>query len=246
MAATEESLFESSESTEAAPTEAAPAGWFLADGVEGQGEKPEWYNEKYQSVAEQAKGYNELSKKLGGFTGPPEEGYKLSMPEEWGDMTNPDGSALMNDEDTNIKFIKEFGANHEMSQGAFDDLVHGWIRLTVGRNAEVKEEQLKALGPQGKGRLDAIDNWVQANIDASLHQGIRNLVVSADSVDAIEALIKKTRPAPLVDTAQIPTGASFNRDQLMERMADPRYQTSKHFRQETERLITEVGLTANE
>ena len=149
MAATEESLFESSESTEAAPTEAAPAGWFLADGGEGQGEKPELYNENNQSVSEQSNGYNELSKKLGGFTGPPEEGYKLSMPEEWGDMTNPDGSALMNDEDTNIKFIKEFGANHEMSQGAFDDLVHGWIRLTVGRNAEANDEQLKALGPLG-------------------------------------------------------------------------------------------------
>lgn len=248
MAVSEESLFSTSETEATESTASAPeqTGWLLAEGIEGQGERPEWYNDKYQSVAEQAKGYNELSKKLGGFTGTPEDGYQLSMPEEWGDIKNPDGSPLMTDDDANVKFIKEFANEHEMSQGAFDDLVHGWIRLTVGRTNEAKEEQLQALGPQGKGRLDAIDNWVQANIDPALHQGVRNLVVSADSVDAIEALIRKTRPAPLVDTAQIPTGSSFNRDQLMERMADPRYQTSKHFRQETERLIAEVGLNPNE
>jgi hypothetical protein len=39
--------------------------YFLSDGIKGTGETPEWLNtEKYKSVAEQAKGYAELSKKV--------------------------------------------------------------------------------------------------------------------------------------------------------------------------------------
>ena len=51
-------------------------------------ERPEWLQDRYlqgdrgidEAIAEQAKGYNEIRKQLGGFTGAPEE-YEFSLPE---------------------------------------------------------------------------------------------------------------------------------------------------------------------
>ena len=45
--------------------------WFYDKDIAATGDRPEWLNEKYTSAVEQAKGYNELSKKFGGFKGAP-------------------------------------------------------------------------------------------------------------------------------------------------------------------------------
>ena len=68
-----------------APAEPAPdaAKWYLAEGVAGNGEPPEWFRaDKYKTLDEQAKAYVELEKRFGAFTGAPKDGvYKINMPE---------------------------------------------------------------------------------------------------------------------------------------------------------------------
>ena len=73
----EQTVEEAVETTEQSDTllgQAAPelgeGEYYLADGVKGTGDIPEWYKaDKYKSVAEQAKAYPELLSKFGGFTG---------------------------------------------------------------------------------------------------------------------------------------------------------------------------------
>ena len=47
--------------------------YFLAEGIKGVGEAPEWLDKKYKTVSDQAKGYAELSKKFGAFRGSPKD-----------------------------------------------------------------------------------------------------------------------------------------------------------------------------
>ncbi len=64
-----DTLLDSSEPT------LAEGEYYLTEGIKGTGEVPEWLDTKYKSVADQAKGYAELSKKFGGFKGAPKDGY---------------------------------------------------------------------------------------------------------------------------------------------------------------------------
>ena len=80
--------------------------YFLAEGIKGAGETPEWYkSDKYQSVAEQAKAYTELEKKFGGFKGAPKDGY-----------TAPEG---IESDDALLTELTEFAKDTNMSDEAF-------------------------------------------------------------------------------------------------------------------------------
>src|ERR1700676_124916 len=46
------------------PTPATPS-WLIDEGLPGVGERPSWLNEKFKSVADLAKSYTELEKKVG-------------------------------------------------------------------------------------------------------------------------------------------------------------------------------------
>jgi hypothetical protein len=82
--------------------------YFLSDGIKGTGETPEWLNtEKYKSVAEQAKGYAELSKRFGGFKGAPKDGYSL-----------PEG---VEKDDALYQELEAFATKNNMNGDAFSE-----------------------------------------------------------------------------------------------------------------------------
>ena len=49
-----------------------PTDWFWAEGVKGEGARPDYLPEKFTTVADAAKARAELEKKLGAFTRAPE------------------------------------------------------------------------------------------------------------------------------------------------------------------------------
>jgi hypothetical protein len=218
------------ETTEQAPTEPANDSWYLSEGVNGEGDRPEWFSDKYDSVAEQAKGYNELSKRFGGFTGAPED-YALNAPEEFGE--HPDGS-WFDGEDANVTFIKDFGREQNMSQEAFDALTQGWLRHTVGNLQEVQAAEMQALGPQAGDRLDAIEKYGKANLSPEGFANLKGVVTSAVAVEVVEELIAKSKNAVMVDSAKTQTNTGLTREKLDEMVADPRYQESPTFRKEVD------------
>ena len=171
--------------------------YFLAEGIKGTGETPEWYkSDKYQSVAEQAKAYTELEKKFGGFKGAPKDGYSI-----------PEG---VEQDDALLAELTEFAKDTNMSEEAYG---RAWELLTAQEQAveEVSAEQEMAkLGDNATQRLKNVEGFLKNNLDADTYTQVQDLVTTAESVQLIEAIVKATVPAKLpIEGGEHPQGLTW-------------------------------------
>ena len=171
--------------------------YFLAEGIKGIGEVPEWYNPKYGSVAEQAKGYSELEKKFGGFTGAPKDGYAA-----------PEG---IEPDDALLSELQEFATKTNMSQDAFSE---AWELLSAQAGAveEVSHEQEMAkLGDNAQQRIKTVEGFLKNNLDAEAYERVSQKVTNADAIELIEEIVKATAPAKLpIDGGEHPAGLTWS------------------------------------
>lgn len=171
--------------------------YFLAEGIKGAGETPEWYkSDKYQSVAEQAKAYTELEKKFGGFKGAPKDGY-----------TAPEG---VESDDALLAELTEFAKDTNMSDEAFG---RAWELLTAQEQAveEVSQEmEMQKLGDNATQRIKNVEGFLKNNLDPDTYTQVQELVTTADSVKLIEAIVKATVPAKLpIEGGEHPQGLTW-------------------------------------
>lgn len=178
--------------------------WFWNEGTQGEGAPPDWFKaEKYKSVADQAAAYTEAEKRLGGFTGAPDE-YDLSLPEGY---ELPEGieSSLDKDDPLAQAFI-EWGKENNVSQEAFGQILAMYTDSQV-RDYKAAEEstlaQLQQLGDNRDARLDELAKWGKNNLDDEMYEMYKNSLTSADAVRVVEHLISKTRNAQLPDPSNI-------------------------------------------
>lgn len=78
------------------------------------------------------------------------------------------------------------------------------------------------LGENGSARLDAVGSWLSGNLDAETYELARSLVTSADDVRVMEAIIEKTKGAPLAGGEQ-PAEPELTKADVESMMNDPRY-----------------------
>ncbi len=223
------------EATEATTTEevidtSTADGWKLADEINGEGDRPDWFKDKYNSVSDQAQAYSELEKRFGGFTGAPKDDYELVLPE------GVEGEFDM--EDPRIGWFQEAAKNSNMSQDTFTQLLHGWVEQEVGVSGGARDAEIQALGSNAQSRLKDLGDWGAANLSSDEYEGFKALASSAAGVQTLEALINKTRKNGVANTAAVAT-PGMTKESLQDRIADPKYQSSKEFRKETERLFDE-------
>jgi len=171
--------------------------YFLAEGIKGAGETPEWYkSDKYQSVAEQAKAYTELEKKFGGFKGAPKDGY-----------TAPEG---IESDDALLTELTEFAKDTNMSDEAFS---RAWDLLSAQEQAveEVSQEmEMQKLGDNATQRLKTVEGFLKNNLDADTYSAAQELVTTADSVALIEMIVKATMPSKLpIEGGEHPQGLTW-------------------------------------
>lgn len=203
-------------------------GWFYADGVAGDGDRPEWFQSKYGSVEEQAKAYPELAKKFGGFTGAPEGDYELSVPE------GVEGDFDL--DDPRLVWFNEIAKEANMSQDTFTQMLHGWVQHEIGVGQTSQEEEIKALGADAQSRLKDLGDWGQANLSEEEFGGFREIASTAQGVKTLEAMIAKTKQNGVANTNATPN-PGITKEILDERIADPKYKTSASFRKETQKMF---------
>ena len=160
-------------------------GWYLMEGMKGEGEPPEWFNAgKYKTLADQAKAQRELEKKLGAHTGAPEK-YEL-----------PEGMA---EDDELVKAAMEAGQEFGINQDAFNKFLEiASAGLQVSQ--EVKQEvELQKLGDNANERLGKVEAFLKNKFEGSpdKFQQISQLVTTAESVQLIEAMMEGSAPAQL-------------------------------------------------
>lgn len=179
-----------------APTELAEGEFYLADGVKGVGEKPEWYDgDRFKSVDQQAKSYMELEKKFGSFTGAPKDGYTL-----------PEG--VDKDDALASDFIK-LASELNMNQGGFDK---GFELLSaqMGASQEINQEaEMAKLGDNAGQRIEILDNALKNKLGEG-YNDVKDLITSADSIILAEKLMTAHAPVKLpIDGGDHPQGLTW-------------------------------------
>lgn len=150
--------------------------WQWMDGVNGDGDKPEWLQERYKSVADQAKAYNELEKKMGEFRGAPKDGYKLDI------------EGLPKD-DPLISHFSETFKELNLTQQGFERVVQEFMQLQ-NQQAELNgKAELEKLGPNGKQIVNEVINQVNNTFNDDVAKTIQGMMITANDVKAVQAML---------------------------------------------------------
>jgi len=188
--------------TEGSTTEAT-----TVDEVSGQETVTSYVNGKYNSVTALEEGYTNLQKKLGSFTGAPEE-YSI------------DGIEY-NAEHPLFSELQKYGKDNNLSNEGYQGLVNVLLeneKFAQEEAAKQRDEVIKGLGENGHARIQNIDDFLNANAQLSEEQVA--LVEEAKGlpggVELLEAFISMGKaPKPASDT-QVETKTAYSRDKLKE------------------------------
>jgi len=205
--------------------------WYLSEDVAGQGDAPDWFKaNKYKTVADQAKAYAGLESKLGSFTGAPDGGYEVVMPEGI-DAEIPEGDAMLDQ-------FNEWAANAGLSQEAHTELLGLYVNNVMEQVPDV-ESEIKRIGPDANTRIESMVKWGRANLNENEFETLQSLATTAEGFQLLEKMRSMTRETQVSapDTAKPASGLTAAR--LQEMVADPRYESSPSFRAEVEAKFRE-------
>jgi hypothetical protein len=165
-------------------------------GVAGQGETPpEWFKvDKYKSVDEQAKAYNELATRFGGFEAAPKDDYALP---EGIDENSLDGGM--------IDIVKGLGKEYNMSQKMFNDLVSKVNEYQSGQMEQNKQQAMETLGEKAQARISNVNDWLNVNAPKEMVEIIAPMATSAEAIKVLEFFIGKSKGAKVADQSTQPT-----------------------------------------
>jgi len=220
-----------------------PQPWHLAEGIEGQGDRPEFFKaDKYANITEQAKAYSELEAKLGAFAGAPEE-YEIAISDEL-----KEGGIEIDADDPIMSSAIEFAKSINMNQDGFHGMInlYGMAKLAEAKALDEKmADEFKALGDKAEARIESLNQWASANLPTGMIDGFKEMVVSADGVKAMEQIISLTRAAP-VDPPGDPvpggvTAEEVNKLQFeLDENGNRRMQSDPDFRKMVEKKMDEL------
>jgi hypothetical protein len=188
----------SEESAEATPEDNSQA---VADAIERPENVPEKFwdnNTKSVRNDDVLKSYNELSGRFGSFTGAP-EAYEFSLNEQLAEK-----GVELDSENPLITKFTEMAKESNMSQDMANQLVNMFVEgqyadSLAAEDAETTRisEEMGKLGDNAQQRVDNISNWAKANLSPEQVEGLGDATTTAAGVMAVEALIAKSRNAPM-------------------------------------------------
>lgn len=203
--------------------------WQWADGKPGEGDVPTWFdNSKFSSVTDQAIAHKELQKKLGGFTGAPEN-YEFSIAE------GLEGKVDLDVDSEQYKAFRDFAKESNMSNDLFNNIVNSHLQALAGSQekaqtdvAENQKAELEKLGTESSNIINEVTSWGQNNLTSDEFESFRGLANSADNIKLLQKMIAKTTSSKV--DAKASTAPAHSRDDLRTMMADPRYMNDMVFR----------------
>jgi hypothetical protein len=177
------------------PEPGTPAVWNHAEGVPGQGDRPEWFQDRYATISDQAKAYKDLETKFGSFTGAPEAGYEINLSED----VKAAGIEI-NKEDPLYDEAIKFATERHMNQDGFNEMMNLYATAKIADQAAIeqhKTDEIASLGAEGQARVNNLISWGRANLSEELFKGFEQMPESAGAIKALEHIISLTQAAPI-------------------------------------------------
>lgn len=150
--------------------------WYVDEGVPGPGNRPEWLNPKFKTVAEVARSYNELEKKFGAMSGAPDD---YDFGEAGIDKNNP-----------HMKDLVNYAKEQRISQDAFSQFVKGFAGY-ADSSLPNPDEELKRLGPDGEKRIKEISQWAANNLSETSNKTLYDIATKAEVVEMLDEIRQK-------------------------------------------------------
>ena len=197
-------------------------------------ERPEWLQDRYlqgdrgieEAIAEQAKGYNEIRKQLGGFTGAPEE-YEFSLPE-----------GIEGEIDENLPALQDFvdlaqktNMSNETAQELFNIFVN-YQQSIINEIGADAQQQKQLLGENADQRLAQLSGWGMNNLTPEDMEAYQSMLTTASQVQLMEKIIGKTRGTQMHKTGETSAMPTFTEDDFRRAVQTDRYKTDPAYRQE--------------
>lgn len=180
-----------SQHSETPPANSGDPTWYIDEGVPGVGQRPEWLDEKFKTVAEVARSYSELQKKLGSTEAPPEH-YSF-------------GDLEVNLDNPHIKDMMSYAKEHRISQDAFSAMVNGLAGYAESYAPDMAKE-LERLGPNGQDTIKEIGIWASNNLSPEARKTLNEMATKAEVIQMMDE-IRRNSPR---EVAQPPMGHGMN------------------------------------
>jgi hypothetical protein len=224
-----EATTESTESTET--TEVVSEGWMMSEDIKGEGDVPEWFkSSKYKTVADQAKAYASLEPKLGAFTGSPEGGYTVELPEGV--------EAELDAEDPMLISFNEWATEAGLSQEKHTELMALYVNGLMESQPAI-EDEIKRMGKDAPQRINDFTAWAKTNFDEAEFETLQGLATTADGFVILEKMRGMLRETDVAAPNNVRPVDSTTKEALHELVADPRYETSPAFRKDVEKKFAD-------
>lgn len=152
--------------------EGQTANWFWDDNTPGQGERPQWLQSKFKSVAEAAKSFNELEKVKGSA---PQQ-YDFSKGEAW---IEPDYEPF--------QAMADFARSKHVPQEVMDKMLESVGLYLDEFRTDINEEKSK-LGEKATERLQILNNWAKSNLTEKSFNALTAGMRTADQIEALEEI----------------------------------------------------------
>lgn len=207
--------------------EGIPA-WFVAPNVKGEGEKPEWHdNKQYGSIYEQAqisgKRADDMRRQLGGFSGAPKE-YSVDLGDDFKGVE-------LDTDDSLLKDFTAFAKNNKMSQEAYTDTVKMFVNYSQLQDQRQEQElgefqkmELDKLGgtEEAKAKIDEMCQWFGQNFSNCNIDDFKDMMYFADAFNIFRVMRDK------MSYAKVPSSDQQNIDltpdhELRELINNPKY-----------------------
>lgn len=161
--------------------------WYLTADVKGEGARPEYLQNKYNNMEEQAKAYPELQAKFGAHSGAPPQ-YEMDFLKECALPVDP--------HDPLITGWIEVCKKNETNQQGFEDSVNAYVDARK-RDYPNPEEEFKKMGPRAQEDINTIRQWAVNTLDADETADILNFLTTASRVSLFQKARNASQPAVL-------------------------------------------------
>lgn len=152
-------------------TPATEPTWWIAEGLPGSGDRPEWLESKFKNVAHLAESYKELEKRVG------------YVPEEY-DLNK---SKYLDPDYAPFQELKDLAKEKRVPKEVMDKMMDSIDKYMDEFSIDASEEVQK-LGENAKERLTKLNNWAKANLSQESFDALTGSIRTAEGLKALEEL----------------------------------------------------------
>ena len=202
--------------------------WFWDDGMPGQGERPDFLNPKYKTIAEQAKAHRELEGRLGQA---PSE-YDFTKGKEW---VEPNFD--------HVKEMANYAKSKHVPQDVMDKVLET-VNVVINKGKIDPVAERAKLGANVDDRLNLVNNWAKSNFSEKTYDALNNSLKTADGIIALEEMrakmLNSSTTVPNSNVGAESTGYTMEQYRAELQSNYTRYKNDPAYRKEMEKKLESI------